>query len=164
MEHSLPIEPVAHPWRMLTLIATGVAAIEFLVLFGAFVAKPLVGHLKHAAATSVAGSATIPKPPPAGAPSLTRSATAVLVLNGNGRAGAAASEASRVRQRGYRIGGVDDAKRTDYRRSIVMYRAGFRPEAVRLARDLRIRVIGPLDGMRTRDLLGAQLALIVGAR
>ena len=43
-----------------------------------------------------------------------------------------------------------------------MYRAGRRPEAVRLARDLGIRMVSPLDGVRPRDLLGAQLAVVVG--
>src|SRR5262249_28166814 len=47
VEHSLPIEPDARPWRTLTLIATVVATVEFLILFGVFVAKPLVGHIKH---------------------------------------------------------------------------------------------------------------------
>jgi LytR cell envelope-related transcriptional attenuator len=164
VEHSLRIEPQERPWRTLTLIATVVASIEFLILFGAFVAKPLVGHLKRAAVSSATASAEIPKPPPVGTPQLTRGETSVLVLNGNGRTGAAAAEATRVRARGYRIGSVDDAQRTDYTRSIVMYRAGYRPEAVRLARDLRVGVVGPLDGMKAHDLLGSQLALIVGSK
>ena len=87
----------------------------------------------------------------------------MLVLNGNGRTGAAAAEADRARAHGYKIGGIGDAKRTDYSRSIVMYRSGFRPEAARLARDLDIGVVGPLDGMKPRDLLGAHLAVVVGA-
>jgi hypothetical protein len=163
VEHSLPIEPAARPWRTLTLIASLVAALEFVVIFSAFVARPLVGHLKDAAVASATGSVDIPKPPPVGAPRLTRTQTSVLVLNGNGRTGAAAAEADRARTRGYRIGAVSDAKRTDYAKSIVMYRAGYRAEAARLARDLRIRVVGPLDGMKPRQLLGAQLAVIVGA-
>ena len=163
MEHSLHIDPSARPWRALTLIATLVATIEFAIIFSVFIAKPLVAHVKDAAASSAAGSVDIPKPPPVGSPTLTRSQTSVLVLNGNGRTGAAAAQAERVRARGYRIGAVADAKRTDYRKSIVMYRAGYRAEAVRLGRDTRIAVIGPLDGMKPRDLLGAHLALIVGA-
>jgi hypothetical protein len=46
-------------------------------------------------------------------------------------------------------------------RSVVMYRPGFRGEALRLARDLRIRIIGPLDGLSVGDLMGAHLALVV---
>jgi hypothetical protein len=43
-----------------------------------------------------------------------------------------------------------------------MYRAGRRGEALRLGRDLRIRLVTPLDGLRPRNLLGAQLAVVVG--
>ena len=71
-----------------------------------------------------------------------------MVLNGNGRTGAAASAASRVRSRGYRIGTVGNASSTDYARSLVMYKPGFAGEARRLAKDLRVKQIGPLDGIR----------------
>src|SRR5207244_3265190 len=70
------------------------------------------------------------------APQLPRSRTSIFVLNGNGRAGAAGQTAERVKGLGYRIGKVGNAPRNDYRRSIVMYRQGFRPEALRLGRDL----------------------------
>jgi hypothetical protein len=83
-------------------------------------------------------------------------------LNGSGLAGAAAAQASRVRARGYVVGEVGNAPRTGYGRSVVMYRIGRRPEALRLARDLRIRLVSPLDGLRPRDLLGAQVAVVVG--
>src|SRR5262249_2193172 len=68
VEHSVPIEPDARQWRTLTLIATVVATIEFLILFSVFVAKPLVGHLKRAAVASATDSTKIPKPPPVGKP------------------------------------------------------------------------------------------------
>jgi hypothetical protein len=93
---------------------------------------------------------------------LARGATSVTVLNGSGLAGAAAAQASRVRARGYLVGDVGNAPRSGYGRSVVMYRAGRRPEALRLARDLQIRLVSPLDGLRPRDLLGAQLAVVVG--
>jgi LytR cell envelope-related transcriptional attenuator len=162
VEQSLPIEPAERPWRTLTLIATVVATIEFLILFSVFVAKPLVGDLKHAAVASATSPADIPKPPPVGKPKLTRARTTVLVLNGNGVTGAAGSEADHIRARGYRISDVGDARRTDYENTIVMYRAGYRAEAVRLAHDFRLHVVAPLDGMKPRDLLGAQVAVIVG--
>jgi hypothetical protein len=47
-------------------------------------------------------------------------------------------------------------------RSIVMFRPGLRSEALRLARDLHVRVVSPLDGIRTRDLRGAKLAYVLG--
>ena len=96
--------------------------------------------------------------------SLPRGKTKVVVLNGNGRTGAAGEAADRVRARGYRIGVVGNADRSDYARSLVMYRGGFRGEAERLARDLGIRVVAPLDGMRPRELRGAHAVVVLGTR
>ena len=87
----------------------------------------------------------------------------VLVLNGNGRQGAAAAAAARVSHRGYRIGGVANAGSTDFTRSLVMYRRGFEGEGRRLARDLGIHLVGPLDGIQTSQLHGANAVLVVGA-
>jgi len=86
----------------------------------------------------------------------------VLVLNGNGRPGAAAAQAEQARSRGYAIAGVGNAARSDYARSLVMYRPGFRGEAGRLARDLGLELVVPLDGLRPRDLRGAHAVVIVG--
>jgi hypothetical protein len=83
------------------------------------------------------------------------------VLNGNGVSGAAHAAASRVRARGYSIGEIGNAKRTDHMRSVVMYRPGHRGEALRLARDLRIKIVGPLDGLTARELMGAHVAVVV---
>jgi hypothetical protein len=44
----------------------------------------------------------------------------------------------------------------------VMYRHGYRAEAARLARDVHSRIFTPLDGMRRRTLMGAQIVLVVG--
>ena len=43
-----------------------------------------------------------------------------------------------------------------------MYRPGFEGEARRLARDIGVRRVSPLDGIRRRDLQGAHIALILG--
>ena len=77
--------------------------------------------------------------------------------------GAASDGAARVRRHGYTIGIVGNAPRSDFTRTLVMFRPGYRPEAVRLARDLKLKIVGPLDGLRASDLLGAHLALIVGS-
>jgi hypothetical protein len=90
-----------------------------------------------------------------------RSKTTVLVLNGNGRTGAAASAASRVHARGYRIGSVTNAPQ-HVRRSIVMYRPGFAGEGRRLGKDLGVKLVTPLDGMRQKDLGRAQVVFILG--
>src|SRR5438105_526834 len=94
----------------------------------------------------------------------TRAQTKVLVLNGNGRTGVAHEEAAKLQSLGYDIAGAADAHRHDYATSLVMYRPGYRPEGVRLAHDLHVSVVGPLDGVSVSALHGGQLAVILGAR
>jgi hypothetical protein len=86
----------------------------------------------------------------------------ILVLNGNGRQGAAADAAARVEHRGYHVGLVANAPHHDYPQSIVMYRRGFEGEGQRLARDLGVHVVSPLDGMKPAQLHGAHAVLILG--
>jgi hypothetical protein len=43
-----------------------------------------------------------------------------------------------------------------------MYRKGYAPEAQRLARDLKLKIVAPLDGLRPAELLGAHVAVVVG--
>jgi hypothetical protein len=45
-----------------------------------------------------------------------------------------------------------------------MYRPGREGEGRRLGRDLDIRVVAPLDGMKADDLMGAHVAVVLGAR
>jgi hypothetical protein len=84
-----------------------------------------------------------------------------MVLNGNGEAGAAHAAADRVQAHGYRLGDVGNAPAI-MPHSIVMFRPGFAAEGWRLARDLHVRIVRPLDGMRPSQLLGAHLVLILG--
>jgi hypothetical protein len=86
-----------------------------------------------------------------------------MVLNGNGHAGAAAAGASSVRRLGYKLGVVGNAKRMDYPVSLVMYRPGLRPEALKFAKKMHVRNVGPLDGVPLRKLGRAKLVYIVGA-
>ena len=167
MEHSIsqPLD-LAHPWRTRAIIAAAVAAVELVVLLvaGVLLVAPALGrHVRHEATAKVLAPAPAKRPAKPERPTLTRGETAVLVLNGNGRTGAAATEAERVRGLGYMVGGVGNAPRTTYGRSVVMYRPGFRPEAVRLARDAHIRIVTPLDGLRRSQLQGAHLALVLGS-
>ena len=158
------------PWRAATVIATAVAALEFVVLValaGVLIAQSFdddAGRTSTAQPAAVAAkrSPTPAKTLPNEPAELSRGNTKVLVLNGNGRTGAAAGAAAALRGRGYRIGAVGNASSSDYTRSIVMYRRGFRGEALRLARDFQIAVVEPLDGMRPAELEGAHVALIVG--
>ncbi len=165
------VEPMIRPWRTAALVAAAVAAVELIVLVvvgGALLAKPSPSAASHSvakvAAAKSAHKAASAKIHRAAAPTahLTRGKVSVLILNGNGRQGAAASAALRVSRHGYRIGGVANAPRSDFTRNLVMYRRGFEGEGRRLARDLGIRIVGPLDGLRVSQLHGAHTVVVVG--
>jgi hypothetical protein len=165
-------DALVRPWRRATVLATTVAALELVLLVAAGIA--LLGRnlahraqaaapAKRAAAASPHGAAAAAPPAePVAKPRLSRSQLAVVVLNGNGRPGAAAAEASAVGARGYRIGTVGNAPTSSLARSVVMYRPGYRAEGGRLARDLGIAVLAPLDGLTPKALGRAQLAVVLG--
>jgi hypothetical protein len=160
VEHALP-NLSRHPWRTIAVVAAGIAALELIALVvtaTALVAKPMAKHARAAAARH----ALVQKPKAPNRPVLARRLVTVTVLNGNGVSGAAAQTASRVRARGYKIRKVGNAPRSGYGRSVVMYRSDYRPEGLRLARDLGIRLVSPLDGLRAGNLAGAKLAVVVG--
>jgi hypothetical protein len=161
----------AIPWRRTAMVTGAVAAIELVALLalGAFLlGRPLghaLAHKRHTATIRLEPSSRHPVlkvPHVPVVPRLPRSHTRVLVLNGNGRSGAAGSEAATLRVHDYRISATGNAHRMDYAASLVMFRPGYAFEARRLARDVGIRVVGPLDGLRTRDLKGSQLVVVVG--
>ncbi len=167
-------DALVRPWRTATIVASLVAAVELVliaVLAIALFGQPLLvwaqGTAEHDAApakksVSAAVEQRVQPPVAPAKPKLARTETSVLVLNGNGVAGAAASTGELVRQKGYVIAAVGNAARSDYRRSVVMYRPGYAPEAARVARDLRVRIVSPLDGLRTKDLMGAHVAIVIG--
>jgi LytR cell envelope-related transcriptional attenuator len=176
-----PISPqeLIRPWRTATVVASTVAAIELVLLIGAatfLLAKPISRALHDRAATTASAPAKHKRsavakaaPPvkrvavPVAKPRLTRAETRVVVLNGNGRQGAAAQGAARLRSFGYAIAGTENARRQDYAATVVMYRAGYRAEGLRLAHDLKVKVVGPLDGLAPSALRGGQLAIVIGA-
>ena len=170
MDHPVRLDRVdlaVRPWRTATVVAATVAAIELVVLIvvgGALLAKPETATHRPAA-KSVARPVAMHLPPAASkvTAELPRRKVEVVVLNGNGRRGAAAATASRVHRKGYRIGFVANAPSHNYAASLVMYRRGFEGEARRLARDLGVRIVSPLDGMRAGQLHGAHAVLILGA-
>jgi molybdopterin-guanine dinucleotide biosynthesis protein A len=86
-----------------------------------------------------------------------------MVFNGNGRSGAAGAEANRLSRLGYKVAGATNASHQDYATSVVMYRPGYRAEGQRLAKDLGVKVVGPLDGISAAALHGGELAVVVGA-
>lgn len=163
MEISYPSFP-AERWRTATVVASGIAAFELLLLVilgTALVGKSVSGAAKEAAITHATGPVAKITPEPKRA-TLARGETSVIVLNGNGVSGAAAATAERVKSRGYSVAATGNARRSDYGASVVMYRPGRKPEAERLAKDLGVTLVGPLEGMSKRDLLGAHVALILG--
>ncbi len=176
MDAPLPSpDALVRPWRTATLVASLVAAIELVLLVGAallLLAKPLAHAVqRHAEAAALAPAAPVKKAPAvvhkrkkvAPAKHL-RSHTGVFVLNGNGRNGAASAEAAKLSGIGYRVPGKANAKRQDYATTVVMYRRGWEPEGLRLAHDLHVKIVGPLDGISSSALHGAQLVVVLGAR
>jgi len=169
VEHSVAID-VARPWRTTALVASAVAVLELgviLVAGVALLAKPVAEQVKVTTSDPALAPAKLvtdrPERQEVKRPALPRAETSVLVLNGNGQTGAASEAADRVHGAGYIVGSVGNAPRSDYGRTVVMYRPGHEAEAKRLARDLKIRIIGPLDGLQVKQLLGAHLALVVGS-
>ena len=136
------------------IVAAGVA------MFGKTVAK----HVEKAAvarAYAPAKTTGTALNAPAGIARLPRSQTVVTVLNGSAVSGAAATKAQAVRSLGYMVGQVGNSPHRAPR-TVVEYRPGYRAEAARLARDLHLTAVSPLDGLKKNDLLGAQVALILG--
>ncbi len=173
MDAPLPApDALIRPWRTATLVASLVAAIELVLLLAAaalLLAKPFAHavqrHAQHAAFAPAKKHVVAPpaKKAPVLVPKLLRSETGVFVFNGNGRAHAASDAAARLGNLNYSVPGTGNATRQDYATTVVMYRKGFQAEGIRLARDLHVKVVGPLDGVAPSALHGAQLALVLGA-
>jgi LytR cell envelope-related transcriptional attenuator len=162
------------PWKRATVVASAIAALELaalLVVALFLVAKPLSHELQRHASASAAAAATPPPKQlvraihrmhaPAGK-ARPRGKVKIMVFNGNGLSGAAGAAAGRLQNLGYKISGTANAAHENYATSVVMYRSGFRAEGIRLAHDLGIKVVGPLDGIRAGSLDGGQVAVIVG--
>jgi LytR cell envelope-related transcriptional attenuator len=170
VDHPLPAPDLVRPWRTAAYIAVAIAAFELLLLLvigGGKLAGWASDRMELAAQERVLAPQQYAQRPvdrksaPAPAAKRPRAKTVVLVLNGNGRTGAAAAAASRVHARGYKIGAVTNAPRLVLR-SIVMYKPGFAGEGRRLGRDLGVRLVTPLDGMRARELGRAHVVFILG--
>lgn len=141
------------------------AALEFVLLAAAAVAllgNPLSGHFNAEAAAAAAPPVRKTEAPSPKRAALPRNDISVIVLNAGGRSGAAAAAAAKVRARGYLVSSVGNAAHQEPTQTLVMYRPGFAIEGARFARDLHIRVVSPLDGMRPAELMGAHLVMLVG--
>jgi LytR cell envelope-related transcriptional attenuator len=179
LDHSVEYEPL-QPWRTAAMIATGIAAVElFLLLLIGFVVGAKAFSDKTETATIAAIKREVPQAAqtqpaeskPAGTEKkekkqepaiLPRGRTSVVVLNGNGIPGAAAVNADKAHSMHYVVTATGNAPSTGFARSMVMFRPGFKPAAQRLAKDMGVKVVTPLDGITKGDLQGAQLALIIG--
>lgn len=171
MDYPLTAPDEVRPWRTAAVIAGAIALVETLILLvlgGGALAEAVSDRVQVAARENVRAAQSKPqptrrKPERIPAAKVPRRKVAVVVLNGNGRTGAAAAAASRVRGEGYKIRSVGNAPHTGFPRSIVMFRPGFAGEGRRLARDLGVKQVGPLDGIRPRGLRGAHAVYIIGA-
>jgi hypothetical protein len=149
VDHSSRI-PTPQPWRSAAFIAATVATVELVILLvaGIFLfGKFFAGEVEKASDPAAVARAAVERQTKATA---------------GGGSGKAAATADRVRSRHYLVAGTGNAPRTSFTHSVVMYRPGFKGEARRLGRELRIRRVTPLDGMTIRDLQGAHVALVVG--
>jgi hypothetical protein len=176
VDHPVASHELIRPWRTATVIATGVATLELvLIVIGGLmlIGRSVTPHAEAAAKRDkvVAKPAAATKGPARhahhrAAPArhaLPRGKTRLVVLNGNGVSGAAAETAAVAKSRGYVVKEVGNAPRTGYPRTMVMYRPPFRAEGLRLAHDMGLSLVGPLDGMRPAQLHGAQLVVRLGA-
>ena len=122
------------PWslRRSMAICAFLAAVGALVWFGF---RPELGSESSAAATPAAASQT-PADPTAALPEPWE--IQVDVYNGTGAGNAAASMANRVAGLAYQIGKVGNAKRDDYRKTLVYYPPGGQEIAARLGHELGI--------------------------
>jgi hypothetical protein len=164
-------DALIRPWRTAAFVAGAIATVELLLLLllgggallDAMSARIQVAAKEHASAQPANPQPVAQRPTKPAVAKTPRAKIAVVVLNGNGRTGAAAAAATRVKRRGYKIRSVGNAPRSDFARSLVMFRPGFAGEGRRFARDLGVRQVAPLDGMRLRDLRGAHVVYILGA-
>ena len=165
MQHAQDLDlDVIRPWRRATIAVSVVASVELVVLAAiaiVLLGNPLASHLRETAAVAGTPRVRTANPAPAKKAALDRAETSVMVLNGGGRSGAAHAAADRVSAHGYQLGQVGNAA-GDTPRTLIMYRRGYEAEGARLGRDLHVRIVRPLDGMRPVQLLGAHLVLIMG--
>ena len=98
----------------------------------------------------------------AGADSIVRPGdTEVAVLNGTAVAGLADRTSDDLAATGYLIGAVTNSN-SSFEASLVMFKAGFRPEAMNVAGKLGIKRVRPMSADIVTVAEGANVAVIVG--
>jgi hypothetical protein len=154
LEHAQPLDR-AFPWRTVALAASVLALAAGSVI--ALVDRPQQTRPVAATGRVLKGQPALPPPRP-------RSRISVLVLNGNGVSGAAGTEATAILARGYRHAIPGDASQLTYARSLVLFRPGWQREAERLARDVRIPTVAPLDARVAPEYASVPLLVILGSK
>jgi hypothetical protein len=165
VDHAQPLH-AAFPWRAVAVVCGGLALVELVALVAIglvhIAPKPAAEPRPVSTPQPVAHHAAVKAPKISSVPLRPRTRTRVLVLNGNGVNGAAAMQASSLQIEGYKVAGATDAQRHDYARSMVMFIPGWQKEARRLARDVHIRMVAPLDGLSRAQRRGAKVILLLG--
>jgi LytR cell envelope-related transcriptional attenuator len=162
VEIPIPFQPRRS--RTILFVVLGIGALA-LVMVGAAALLTKHHSAQHAAAAKPSiqlGEGQVGPESPVGKPTLSRGQTTILILNGNGVNGAAGAAASVVRHFGYRVRSVGNAPRMDYPHSLVMFRPGLRSDAVRFARSVGVKLVGPLDGLRIGAIHRAKLVYVLG--
>ena len=85
----------------------------------------------------------------------------VSVLNGTSVAGLAATYGDKVEGKGFSLGAVTNSS-SSFAESVVMFRPGSKPEARRVAKQLSIQKLQPMNGEIEAVAAGADVAVIVG--
>jgi LytR cell envelope-related transcriptional attenuator len=85
----------------------------------------------------------------------------VSVLNGTAVAGLAASYGDKVEGKGFNLGAVTNSS-SSFMESVVMFRGGHKAEARKVAKQLGIPKLQPMNGEIESAAAGADVAVIVG--
>jgi hypothetical protein len=85
----------------------------------------------------------------------------VAVLNGTAVPGLAARFGDQVEHKGFKLGAVTNST-SSFSRSVVMFRNGFKPEAEKVARDLKIDRVRPMISDIAQVSAGASVSVVIG--
>jgi len=154
-----------HPRLRVALVVVGVGV---LIAGGALVRLALehatAGHASGSRVTTSGSGADPQTVIPAQLPALGNPGSyTVAVLNAaSPTAPLATQAAASVSAAGYSVGTVGNAPTVGLAQSVVMWAPGEQLVAERVAHALGITVVGPLDGLTTQDIGGAEAVVIVG--
>lgn len=85
----------------------------------------------------------------------------VSVLNGTSVPGLAATFGDKVEGKGFSLGAVTNSS-SSFEESVVMFKAGHKPEARKVAKQLAIAKVQPMNGEIQSVSAGADVAVVVG--